>query len=271
MIIYYIRKTKGSRIQGISILISWYMSNLKEKTFLVCQPGYLSSTLSQTKKKSLEIEKIISLFKGPSKSILRGVFSHSMNFNEDLEFYNRLKKQYLFLDQVYLETHSTNKSNLQKIKNNLRDHSKCIWFYKDDYGKNDSVFNGDLEALKSILEIDNTSYLFESSKLKALAVGSTNLSATSYFKVPTDKGETDVFFISEEGLKEVTGGQLTTKEMAFKFLDDAIKDYAGPKEDVYKELRKSIMVAETISDEKDNTIFANVFGDLEIYLDTSYL
>ena len=62
------------------------------------------------------------------------------------------------------------------------------------------------------------------------------------------------------------------KEMAFKFLDDAIKYYVGSKEDVYNELRKSIMVAETLNDENgihwnDSLTLFNVFGDLVINLD----
>lgn len=272
MIVYYIKKKKGSRHQGISVLVSWYISKLKEKTFIVCQPGYLSSTLSKSGTISPELAKMIALFGGPNKSKLRGIFSYSMNFDLQMEFYNQLKDNYIFLDEMHVQKYSQNgKSNSKRSKKSLRDHSKCIWFYKEDCLCDSSAFDIPIQSLKDYLELRN-SWEFEASKLKAAVVGSTNLSATSYFAVPTDKGESDVFFITEEGLKEVTDGKLTMKEMAFKFLDDAIKYYVGSKEGVYNELRKSIMVAETLNDENgihwnDSLTLFNVFGDLVINLD----
>lgn len=177
MYIYYVKKDKGKHTPGISALISWYIKNLQKNTFIFCYPGYLSTGT----RCSAELKQIMSLFTNLNNNHVKinGLFSYSMNFNNQSLFYSKLKSNFAFLDNI-------------RPGGDLRDHSKSMWFYQfDDSDPNISrLFQ--TSKLEQAL-IDGHEISLPSSNLKAVALGSTNVSATSYFRNPPDKGESDVF------------------------------------------------------------------------------
>lgn len=148
----------------------------RNNNIILISPGFLSCTVNTICKFFKDFQKITQL----NNNIV--IFAGGMNGFDKVKHSSNT-----ILDEHY--TYLKNKYPPFAIK---KDHSKFLIFIENNLSADDtetieSVTSNIIEQIKS-----------KKSKVIAILLGSSNFSYTTYFSSPANKGEADVFILSEE-------------------------------------------------------------------------
>ena len=186
MYLFLLKKNKGeSQPFPTSSIVELYLKKYGTDDIIIANPGYLSTaanTIGDFCNKFYVGNNVVMLTSGMNG--IRKV-GNSTVLQEHIANFDLLKSK---------KQHSVAIHN--KSINWSIDHSKCAFFL--DHADTDE------DNLK--LEIDDN-YLFNA-KVKAILVGSSNMSFTTYYGATADKGECDIFIMddtifSEEDVRSI--------------------------------------------------------------------
>lgn len=139
-------------------IIKNYISLYGENDVILAIPGYQSTTTSRINKLCDELRRL-----APTNDIY---FSLGMNGGQ-------------FVKETKKTIHDSHEIIKPDILSFLKDHSKCIMFVdKDSIIDKNNILNNDI-------------------RIKAMIIGSSNISCATYVDYPARKGELDVFLLNE--------------------------------------------------------------------------
>jgi hypothetical protein len=181
MYIFVAKKSKGSKLLPLPLLLDGLYDRLGKGSFAYCLPGYMSTNESQ-------IESFQKRF--PWKTPDNAFFQYGMNGRHKMK---GIPPQSQCKD---LTIHwRYNQESINDFCNPLClflpggkiDHSKVI-FFLNDFSQNDVVFKTNETKEQIIAKL-------REKKPQALLIGSSNQSNLTYYRTPTSKGETDVLLV----------------------------------------------------------------------------
>ncbi len=180
MYLFLLKKDKtGNQPFPTSFIVDTYIRNYGKDDIIIANPGYLSTSTNS-------ITDFCNRFYVGNNIV---ILTPGMNGNRQVGNSTILQEHILNFD-LLKKKNNPQTSHLNRSHKRPLDHSKCMAFLEHEDTDEDNL----------LFEIDEN-YLYNA-KIKAMLIGSSNMSFTTYYNPIADKGECDIFIVNDTVISE---------------------------------------------------------------------